>query len=103
MLTTTQPSCLTRCVISIKKGGSFPSINSQIDTVIDIADIAGGTEMPMKVWEGILIPGFPVQATTIHIVTRFSQDYPIYYRPAGWRQKWDALLTQTYEQKRNYW
>lgn len=71
-----------------------------IDTTIDIADIARGTEMTIKGWNGILIPGFPIAATTVSITSRFSQNYPSYYRPAGWQQKWDALIEQTDEEKR---
>ena len=71
-----------------------------IDTEIDIADIARGTEMTLKGWKGILIPGFPIAATTVSIVSRFIQNYPSYYRPSGWQQKWEALVEQTDEQKR---
>ena len=71
-----------------------------IDADIDTADVARGTEMTLKGWKGILIPGFPIPANTVAIASRFSQDYPSYYRPAGWQQKWDALLTQTDENKR---
>jgi peptide/nickel transport system substrate-binding protein len=70
------------------------------DCTLDMASVARITEMSMKGWKGILMFGFPTVANTNGLVTRFSQDYPSMYRPAGWQEKWDALIAEPDQEKR---
>jgi len=71
------------------------------DCTLDLATVARITEMTMKGWKGILMFGFPTVDNTNGIITRFSQDYPSMYRPAGFQQKWDALIAEPDQDKRN--
>ncbi len=70
------------------------------DCTVDLATVGRITEMTMKGWKGILMFGFPTQANTNGIVTRFSQEYPSMYRPAGFQEKWDALIAEPDQDKR---
>jgi peptide/nickel transport system substrate-binding protein len=70
------------------------------DCTMDLASVARITEMTMKGWKGILVFGFPTQANTNGIITRFAQDFPSMYRPVGFQEKWDALIAEPDHDKR---
>jgi peptide/nickel transport system substrate-binding protein len=69
---------------------------------LDIADVARASTLTMKGWEGILFPGFPTAGTFVGLLGRYgvSNDYVSYYRPAGWQDKWDAMVAETNDAKR---
>ena len=74
-----------------------------IDATLDIADVARGASLPMQGWKGILFPGFPVPNNLLSIAGRFgvATDYISFYRPTGWQEKWNAMVSTVDDTKRN--
>ena len=71
------------------------------DCTLDKADAARSMELTVKGWEGILMPGFPTAVNTAALTARFyTPNYPSMYRPAGWNQKWEAMLSQIDDKER---
>jgi peptide/nickel transport system substrate-binding protein len=70
------------------------------DCTIDKADTTRFTEMTINGWKGILMPGAPTSLTLTSMVTRFNTNYPSMYRPAGWADKWNAVIAQPDYNKR---
>jgi peptide/nickel transport system substrate-binding protein len=71
------------------------------DCTLDKTDMARSMELTVKGWEGILMPGFPTVVNTASLTARFyTPTYPSMYRPAGWNQKWEAMLSQVDDKER---
>ena len=68
-----------------------------IDAELDIADVGRYTTMSTQGWQGLLLPGFPNVSNIVNLVSRFgsSSYFPSMYKPDGWYDKWDAVVTQT--------
>jgi peptide/nickel transport system substrate-binding protein len=71
------------------------------DCTLDKTDMARSMELTVKGWEGILMQGFPTVVNTAALTARFyTPTYPSMYRPAGWNQKWEAMLSQVDDKER---
>ena len=70
------------------------------DCTMDKADVTRFTDMTINGWKGILMPGAPTALSLIGLVSRLNNIYPSMYRPAGWADKWNALIAQPDEKKR---
>lgn len=73
-----------------------------IETELEILEFGAAFALPRQGWKGIYFPGFPNVGTFVGILTRWglANDYISFYRPPGWQEKWDALLTQMDDGKR---
>ena len=68
-----------------------------IDAELDVADVGRFTVMATNGWKGILMPGYPTPSNIVYMINRFGAPnyYTSMYRPAGWQDKWDAVVAQT--------
>ena len=68
-----------------------------IDAELDIADVGRYTVMATTGWKGLLLPGYPLVSNYVMVVSRFgvASYFPSMYRPAGFQDKWDSVVTQT--------
>lgn len=73
-----------------------------IETELEILEFGAAFAKPRQGWEGILFPGFPNVSTLVGIVDRWGDptNFISLYRPPGWHEKWNTLLTQQDEKKR---
>jgi peptide/nickel transport system substrate-binding protein len=73
-----------------------------IETELEILEFGAAFALPRQGWEGIYFPGFPNVGTLVGILDRWgtSNNYVGLYRPPGWQEKWDALITQQDDAKR---
>jgi ABC-type transport system substrate-binding protein len=68
-----------------------------INVTLDMADVSRYTAFTKDGWKGILYPGFPVWSSFTSIVSRFNDPlttYPGQLKPAGFKDKWDAVVAQ---------
>jgi ABC-type transport system substrate-binding protein len=74
-----------------------------IKTELEILDFGAAFGLPMQGWEGIYFPGFPNVGTLLGIQGRFGEatTYISMYQPAGYWDKWAALIAQMDTVKRN--
>jgi ABC-type transport system substrate-binding protein len=72
-----------------------------IDTELEVLEFGAAFAKSKQGWQGIYFPGFPNVGTLVGIVERWgtANDYVSLYRPAGWQEKWNALLAQRDEKK----
>jgi peptide/nickel transport system substrate-binding protein len=70
------------------------------DVTMDKADVTRFTEMTLNGWNGLLMSGFPTATSLPGMVTRFNSNFPSMVRPAGWADKWNAVIAQPDDQKR---
>jgi peptide/nickel transport system substrate-binding protein len=70
---------------------------------LNILDFGAAFGLPMQGWEGIYFPGFPNVGTLLGIQGRFGDatTYISMYQPAGYWDKWKALIAQMDTAKRN--
>ena len=68
-----------------------------IDAELDNADVPRMTVMQKQGWDGLLLPGAPNPSSTTWLANRFGTPsyYVNMYRPPGWQDKWNAIITQT--------
>jgi peptide/nickel transport system substrate-binding protein len=73
-----------------------------IETDLEVLEFGAAFAKPRQGWEGILFPGFPNVGTVVGIVDRWGDptNYVSLYRPAGWQDKWSAMLQQLDDKKR---
>jgi peptide/nickel transport system substrate-binding protein len=74
-----------------------------IRTELNILDFGAAFGLPMQGWEGIYFPGFPNVGTLLGIQGRFGEPttYISMYQPAGYWDKWSALVAELDTAKRN--
>jgi peptide/nickel transport system substrate-binding protein len=69
-----------------------------ITAELSIADVARGTMLPRQGWEGIFVSGFPFvypgTMSSLYNTLGDPTNFVSMYRPAGWQDKWDALVAQ---------
>ena len=74
-----------------------------IKTELEILDFGAAFGLPQQGWEGIYFPGFPNVGTLLGIQGRWgdANTYISIYQPAGYWDKWDALIQELDPVKRN--
>ena len=73
-----------------------------IDAELDVADPGRYTKMSNTGWDGLLMPGFPNPSNSVYLLNRFGNKpyWPSMYSPAGWWDKWEAMVAQRDENLR---
>jgi peptide/nickel transport system substrate-binding protein len=73
-----------------------------IETELEVLEFGAAFAKPRQGWEGVYFPGFPNVGTLVGIVDRFgdAKNMVSMYRPAGWQDKWNAVLAQPDDKKR---
>ena len=72
-------------------------------TTLQVVDVPTITEITrVSGWEGIVHPGFPTAGNLIGLYGRWGDPSSMIsmYRPAGWDDKWKAIITEADEGKR---
>jgi len=74
-----------------------------INTVLDMADVPRFTELTRSGWQGLLVPGFPNADTFTSWLGLYNNPiftYPSMIKPAGWKDGWDAVISEPNIDKR---
>jgi len=68
-----------------------------INTTLDMADVARASTFGVQGWKGLLVPGFPHFSSFTQWLAAWNDPVftnPSMYKPAGWKENWDAVTSE---------
>jgi peptide/nickel transport system substrate-binding protein len=73
-----------------------------IELTVDMADVPRFTDLTMNGWSGLAHPGFPTFGTIGGLYARWGDptQFVSMFRPAGWAEKWQQVISVTDENVR---